>query len=57
MTKTEAEVLRVKWKQQADPPACPHLIQEEEMNEDGYSTGHYVCNLCGESVAQRGLAA
>ena len=57
MTKTEAEVLRVKWKQQVDPPACPHLIQEEEMHEDGYSTGHYVCNLCGESVAQRGLAA
>ncbi len=57
MTKTEAEVLRGKWKQQVDPPACAHLIQEEEMNEDGYSTGHYVCNLCGESVARRGLAA
>jgi hypothetical protein len=57
MTKTEAEVLRVKWKQQVDPPACAHLIQEEEMNEDGYSTGYYVCNLCGESVARRGLAA
>lgn len=57
MTKGEAEALRVKWKQYIDPPGCEHLIQEGEENEDGYSTSYYVCNLCGESAAQRGLAA
>ena len=57
MTKSEAEALRVKWKQRVEPPACAHLIQVEEVDEVGYSTGHYVCNLCGEPVAERGLAA
>ena len=50
MTKTEAEAIRVTWKQHVDPPPCAHLIQEGVENEDGYSTGRYVCNLCGESV-------
>ena len=57
MTKTEAEGIRVTWKQHVDPPPCAHLIQEGVENEDGYSTGRYVCNLCGESVPLGSLAA
>jgi transcription elongation factor Elf1 len=57
MTKAKAEALREKWKQQANPPACEHLIQEEVVNADGKSTGYYVCNLCGQSVEQSDLAA
>ena len=57
MTKAEAEVLRAMWKQHDDPLACAHLVHIEVVNEDGDSTDFFVCNLCGESVAQRDLAA
>lgn len=57
MTRAEAEALRERRKQQVDPPACKHLIQEEEVDADGNSTGYYVCNLCGQSAAQSDQAA
>lgn len=53
MTKAQAEVLRMKWKQQVDPPACEHPNQELEGSEDGYLTGNYHCTDCGESIAKK----
>jgi hypothetical protein len=57
MTLSQALVLQVKWKQRAYRTRCEHLVLEWEWNEQGYLTGHYVCNLCGVSVAHRDLAA
>jgi hypothetical protein len=53
VTKTQAEALRVKWKQQVDPPACEHPSQELEATESGYLTGDYHCTDCGEPVAKK----
>lgn len=45
MTMNEAEVLREKWKQQVDSPACEHPYQElERADSGGDLTGnaHYI---------------
>lgn len=55
MTKAEAAIVRVKWKQQADLPTCEHSNQELEASERGYLTGNYHCNDCGELVAPKAL--
>jgi len=57
MTMNHAAALRVRWTQRAYRIPCEHLVLELEWNEQGYLTGNYVCNLCGESVAQQCLAA
>jgi predicted SprT family Zn-dependent metalloprotease len=57
MTKAKAEVLRARWKEHGYRVACTHLIRIEKVDEVGDSTGFFVCNLCGESVADRDLAA
>jgi len=50
MTTTQAAELRVKWKQQPNPPKCEHLNLELEWSEGGYRTGNYNCIVCGENV-------
>ena len=57
MTMNQAAALRVKWKQRTDRVPWEHLNLELEWDELGHKTGNYVCILCGESVAQRHLAA
>jgi hypothetical protein len=57
MTINQGADLQEKWKQRVDRTACKHPNLELEWNEQGYLTGHYVCILCGESVAQGRLAA
>lgn len=57
MTTSQAAALRVKWKQRMDRTPCEHLNLELEWNDLGHSKGNYICILCGESVAQRYLAA
>lgn len=58
MTMNQAAALRVRWKERADLSTdCEHLNLELEWNDLGHSTGNYICILCGESVAQRHLAA
>ena len=57
MTMNQAATRQVKWKQRLYRIACEHMILEVESDEKGYLTGNYVCNLCGESVAQGDLAA
>jgi predicted SprT family Zn-dependent metalloprotease len=57
MTMSQAAARQVKWKQRAYRTPCGHLGLELERNEQGYLTENYVCNLCGESVAQGHLAA
>jgi hypothetical protein len=53
MTKTEAEVLRVKWKQQVDLPACTHSKLELESIGEAYLTGNYHCIDCGKIIAKK----
>ncbi len=53
MTMNQAAALRGKWNQQRDRIPCEHSNLELVWNERGYSTGHYACILCGESVALR----
>lgn len=57
MTMNQAAALRVKWKQRVDRSQCEHLNLELEWDDLGHSKGNYICILCGESVAQRYLAA
>ena len=57
MTTSQAAARHVEWKQRAYRTRCTHLVLELECNEQGYLTGNYVCNFCGESVAQGPLAA
>jgi hypothetical protein len=57
MTMNQAAALRVKWKQRVDHSQCEHLNLELEWDNLGHSKGNYICILCGESVAQRYLAA
>jgi hypothetical protein len=52
MTTTQAAELRVKWKQQPNPPKCEHLNLELEWSEGGYRTGNYNCIVCGENVVK-----
>jgi hypothetical protein len=53
MTMNQAAALRGKWKQQPDRTPCEHSNLELKWDERGYSTGHYACILCGESVTPR----
>ena len=53
----QAAALRVKWKRRADPSPCEHLTLVLEWDDMGHSRGNYNCIVCGESVAQRYLAA
>jgi rubrerythrin len=57
MTKNEAAAIRLRWEQRAYDIPCEHLTLELERNDRGDTTGKYICILCGESVAQRNLAA
>jgi hypothetical protein len=54
MTKGQASVLQIKWKQQGDPPPfCEHPIQELErsdLHDEGYLLGTYYCRECGEAI-------
>jgi hypothetical protein len=57
MTMNQAAAIRVNWKRRTDPLPCKHLNLELEWKDLGHSTGNYIWILCGESVAQRHLAA
>ena len=57
MTKDQAAILRLSWEQRASDMTCEHLTLELERNDRGDATGKYICILCGESLAQRNLAA
>jgi hypothetical protein len=57
MTMNQAAAIRENWKQRAYRTPCTHLVLELESNEQGYLTGNYVCNLCGESLVLGPLAA
>jgi hypothetical protein len=52
MTKTQAAILQVKWKQHgAPPPLCEHSIQElsqSGLHDDGHLLRTYHCRECGE---------
>jgi hypothetical protein len=57
MTFQQAACIRARWKGQSAQETCRHLTLELEFNDQGDSTGNYVCIVCGEPVAQRPLAA
>lgn len=57
MTVHEGADLQVIWKELENGKLCSHPKLELEWNEQGYLTGIYVCNHCGESVAREPLAA
>lgn len=57
MTTKEAARRRAQWKGQSAVETCRHFTLELEFNDQGDLTGNYVCILCGETVAQRSLAA
>jgi len=57
MTIKQAALRRAKWRGQSALETCRHLALELGRTDQGDSTGNYVCILCGESVAQRNLAA
>lgn len=59
MTKTQAVILRTKWKQQDPLPLCEHPIQELAhlaLNDDGVLIGTYYCRVCGEAIVHRKAA-
>ena len=56
MTLIEATRIRTKWRGQSALETCRHLTLKLEFNDQGDSTGNYVCTLCGEPAAQRFLA-
>jgi len=56
MTTMEATRIRTKWRGQSALETCRHLTLKLEFNDQGDSTGNYVCTLCGEPAAQRLLA-
>lgn len=57
MTTRQVAARRGEWKQRAYRRRCMHVVLEMECNEQGYVTGNYVCNFCGEFVAPDHLAA
>ena len=57
MTTLQAVTLQMKWKQRTDHLPCGHLTLELKWDMLGHSDGNYVCTDCGETVAQRSLAA
>lgn len=56
MTSKQVAYIRARWRGQL-VETCRHLSLELEFNDQGDSTGNYVCIVCGELVAQRSLAA
>jgi hypothetical protein len=50
MTILQAAALRMKWNMLPYSSACEHQNLELEWDDLGYSTGKYVCIVCGESV-------
>jgi hypothetical protein len=52
MTNTQAAELRVRWKERHDVEPCKHLNLELEWSDGGHVTGHYICIVCGEPIAQ-----
>jgi hypothetical protein len=50
MTILQAAALRMKWNMLPYASACEHRNLELEWDDLGYSTGKYVCIVCGESV-------
>jgi hypothetical protein len=57
MRTSQAAARQAEWKQRAYRRRCTHLVLEMECNEQGYVTDNYVCNFCGEYVAQEHLVA
>jgi hypothetical protein len=57
MTFKQEAYIRARWRGQSALEMCRHLTLELEFDDKGDSTGHYVCIVCGETVAQRSLAA
>jgi|KBSMisStandDraft_5_1062788.scaffolds.fasta_scaffold154719_4 hypothetical protein len=57
MTIMESTRIRAKWRGQSALETCRHLTLKLEINDQGDSTGNYVCILCGVSVVQGHLAA
>jgi hypothetical protein len=57
MTTKQADFIRARWRGQSVLETCRHLTLELEFDNHGNSTDNYVCIVCGETVAQRSLAA
>ena len=55
MTSKQVAFIRARWSGQS-VETCRHLSLELEFNDQGDSTGNYVCIVCGELAAQRSLA-
>jgi len=53
MTLTEATRIRTQWRGQSALEICRHLTLKLEFNDQGDSTGNYVCTLCGEPVVKK----
>ncbi len=49
----QADFIRARWRGQSALETCRHMTLEVELNDQGDSTGNYVCIVCGETVAQR----
>ena len=52
-----SDYIRARWRGQSALETCRPLALELEFNDQGDSTGNYVCIVCGESAAQRSRAA
>jgi hypothetical protein len=55
MTSKQVAFTRARWRGQS-VETCRHLWLELEFNDQGNSTGNYVCIVCGEPAATRSLA-
>ena len=49
----QADFIRARWRGQSALETCRHMTLEVELNDQGDSTGNYVCIVCGETVAHR----
>lgn len=52
MTVTRAAELRMKWKEQVNPPPCEHHDLKLERTDTGYLTGNYNCIVCGDGLPE-----
>ena len=57
MTPNQVSKRRAEWKQRAYRRGCMHVVLEMECSEQGYVTGNYVCNFCGELIEQQSSVA
>jgi len=57
MTTNPTAARQAEWKRRGYRRRCTHLVLEMECNEQGYVTGNYLCNFCGEFVTPDDLAA